>query len=86
MYLLPSYKCIYNENENTIIIQKFCPFVLEHVVWECVVEKCVVYDAHLTTAPQHILIQHDRLPQHLVCKYELNYEYCNITIARNNAP
>jgi len=26
------------------------------------------------------------LPQHLVCKYELNYEYCNITLARNKAP
>jgi len=26
------------------------------------------------------------LPQHLVCKYELNCEYCNITLARNKAP
>ena len=26
------------------------------------------------------------LPQHLVCKYELNYEYCNIILARNKAP
>ena len=25
------------------------------------------------------------LPQHLVCKYELNCEYCNITLARNKA-
>ena len=33
------------------------------------------YDAHLTTAPQH-----------LVCKYELNCEYHNITLARNKAP
>jgi len=30
--------------------------------------------------------QHDMLPQHLVCKYELNYEYCNITLAGNKAP
>ena len=30
--------------------------------------------------------QHDMLPQHLVCKYELNREYCNITLARNKAP
>ena len=30
--------------------------------------------------------QHDMLPQHLVCKYELNFEYCNITLARNKAP
>ena len=36
------------------------------------------YDAHLATAPQHIPTQHDMLPQHLVCKYELNCEYCNI--------
>ena len=26
------------------------------------------------------------LPQHLVCKYELNCEYCNTTLARNKAP
>ena len=26
------------------------------------------------------------LPQHLVCKYELNCEYCTITLARNKAP
>jgi len=30
--------------------------------------------------------QHDMLPQHLVCKYELNCKYCNITLARNKAP
>ena len=44
------------------------------------------YDAHLATAPQHIPTQHDMLPQHLVCKYELKCEYCNITLARNKAP
>ena len=37
------------------------------------------YDAHLATAPQHVPTQHDMLPQQLVCKYELNCEYCNIT-------
>jgi len=26
------------------------------------------------------------LPQHLVCTYELNCEYCNITLARNKVP
>jgi len=26
------------------------------------------------------------LPQHLVCKYELNCEYCNIPLAKNKAP
>ena len=46
-----------------------------HVVWECV-----------ATAPQHIPTQHDMLPQHLVCKYELNCEYCNITLAGTNLP
>ena len=30
--------------------------------------------------------EHDLLPQHLVCKYELNCEYSNITLARNKAP
>ena len=44
------------------------------------------YDAHLATAPQHIPTQHDMLSQHLVCKYELNCEYCNITLTRNKAP
>ena len=47
---------------------------------------CVVYDSHLATAPQHIPTQQDMLPQHLVCKYELNCEYCNINLARNKAP
>jgi len=32
------------------------------------VARCVSYDAHLATAPQHIPTQHDILPQHLVCK------------------
>ena len=50
------------------------------------VARCASYDTHLATAPQHIPTQHDMLPQHLVCKYELNCEYCNITLARNKAP
>jgi len=49
------------------------------------VARCALYDTHLATAPQHIPTQHDMLPQHLVCKYELNCEYCNITLARNKA-
>ena len=44
------------------------------------------YDAHLATAPQHIPTQHDMLPQHLVCKYELNCEYCIITLTKKKAP
>jgi len=58
----------------------------------------LTYDAHLADwyvpsirltpnqllSPQHIPTQHDMLPQHLVCKNELNCEYYNITLARNN--
>ena len=33
---------------------------------------------------KHFPTQHDMLPQHLVRKNELNCEYCNITLARNN--
>jgi len=46
----------------------------------------IIYDPRVATASQHIPTQHDMLPQHLVCKYELNCEYCNITLARNKAP
>ena len=42
--------------------------------------------AHLATAPQHIPTQHDMLPQHLVCKYELNCEYCNIAYQGTKFP
>ena len=42
------------------------------------------YDAHLATASQHNMICCHN--QHLVCKYELNCEYCNITLSRNKAP
>ena len=44
----------------------------------CVVEQW--HCSHCSTT------QHDMLPQHLVCKYELNCEYCNITLGRNKAP
>ena len=49
----------------------------------CVVSHYSAYEAHWATAPQHIPTQHDMLPQHLICKYQLNCEYCNITLARN---
>jgi len=59
----------------------------QHIMLCCgAVARCASYDAHLATAPQHIPTQRDMLPQHLVCKYELNCEYCNITLARNKAP
>jgi hypothetical protein len=50
------------------------------------VSQYSAYEAHLATAPQHIPTQRDMLPQQLDCKYELNCEYCNITLARNKAP
>ena len=50
------------------------------------VARCASYDVHLATAPQHIPTQHDMLPQHLVCKYELNCEYCNINLAGTKLP
>jgi len=50
------------------------------------VARCASYDANLATAPQHIPTQHDMLSQQLLCKYELNCEYCNIILARNKAP
>jgi len=72
---------LYYSIHNSIRICKRGVVTAYHVVWEC-----VVYDAHLATAPKHIPTQHDMLSQHLVCKYELNFEYCNITLARNKIP
>jgi len=43
-----------------------------------ITRKCTYIKFHIT--------QHDMLPQHLVCKYELNCEYCNINLAGNKAP
>ena len=68
-----------------IIIRELCSLLkLYYSIHN--VARCASYDTHLATAPQHIPTQHDMLPQHLVCKYELNCEYCNITLARNKAP
>jgi len=46
-----------------------------HCVWECVVEQWLGVRRMLSDKRQHIPTQHDTLPQHLVCKYELNCEY-----------
>jgi len=73
--LLESYYSIH----NTIRICKRGVVAAYHVA------RCASYDAHLATAAQHIPTQHDMLPQHLVCKYELYCEYCNMTLARNKA-
>jgi len=75
---------IYQPTNANIISHKT---LLKHFKTLCgAVARCASYDAHLATAPQHIPTQHDMLPQDLVCKYELNCEYCNITLARNKAP
>jgi len=75
---------LYYSINNSIRICKRDVVAAYHVVWECVVEQWLgvrrMHDAHLATAP------HDMLPQNLVCKYELNCEYCNKTLARNKAP
>jgi len=53
-----------------------------HVLWECAVEQWL---GVRRTAPQHIPTKRDVLPQDLICKYELNCEYCHITLAWNKA-
>jgi len=55
----------------------------QHIICFGAVARCASYEAHLATAPQYIPTQHDMLPQYLVCKYQLNCEYYNITLARN---
>jgi len=71
-----------------IIIRELCSLLkLYYSIHNCrAVARCVSYDAHLATAPQHIPTQHDMLPQQLVCKYELNCEYCSSILARNKVP
>ena len=45
-----------------------------HVVWECVVEQWLRVRRMLSNK------------RHFVCKYILDCEYCNITLAKNKAP
>jgi hypothetical protein len=50
--------------------------------WHVMMCRNVLWREQLASqllSPQHIPTQHDMLPQHLICKYELNCEYCNIT-------
>jgi len=65
---------LYYSIHNSIRICKRDVVAAYHVVWECVVEQWLG------------VRRNTLLPQHLVCKYELNCEYCNITLARNKAP
>ena len=74
-------KLLYYSIYNSIRICKRDVVAAYHAVWERVVEQWLG-----VRRIQHIPTQHDMLPQHLVCKYELNCEYCNITLARNKAP
>jgi len=67
-------------NERLVMLISCCVGMCCGAVARC------AYEAYLATAPQHIPTQHDMLPQHLVCKYQMNCEYCNITVARNKAP
>ena len=85
---------LYSTSRNKQVFQSLCTpskksfskyFYFLYVPFK-VSSQISSYDAHLATAPQHIPTQHDMLPQHLLCKYELNCEYCNITLARNKAP
>ena len=73
---------LYYSIHNSIRICKRVVVAAYHVVWECVVEQWLGLrrTTHTSTT------QHDMLSQQLVCKYELNCEYCNITLARNKAP
>ena len=75
---------------NSIGICKRGVVAAYHVVYECVVEQWLGVRLRRTPSQllslQHIHTQHDMLPQHLVCKYQLNCEYCNINLARNKAP
>ena len=77
-----------------IIIRELCSLLklcysIHNSIGICkrgVVAEYHVVEQWIATAPQHIPTQHDMLPQHLVFKYQLNCEYCNITLARNKAP
>ena len=76
-------KIIFRYSQFNFYLQTRCCGSISCCVGMCcgAVARCASH-----TAPQHIPSQHDMLPQHLVCKYELNCEYCNITLARNKAP
>ena len=84
---------LYYGIHNSIRIFKGGVVAAYHVVWEYVVEQWLgvrrmVSNKRRTLATasvRHLPTQHDMLPQHIVCKYELNCEYRNITLARNKA-
>jgi len=67
-----------------IIIRKLCSLLKIYYSIHNSIRIC----KRGVVAAYHVVweCQHDMLPQHLVCKYELNCEYCNITLAMNKAP
>ena len=83
---------LYYSIHNSIRICKRGVVAAYHVVWECVVEQWLgvrrmLLLLSIRCTPSHCsTTQHDMLQQHLVCKYELNCEYCNKILARNKAP
>jgi len=65
---------LYYGIHNSIRICKRCVVAAYHVVWECVAGQWLGV-RRMRRIPSHCsTTQHDMLPQHLVCKYELNYE------------
>ena len=89
---------LYYSIHNSFRICKRGVVAAYHVVWECVVEQWLGVRRMLSNKRLALLLsirrtpshcsttQHDMLPHHLVCKYELDCEYCNITLARKKAP
>ena len=69
-----------NRNKNNTEIRVYKkPTRTDNTIHHCVFTHIPVLTIHLVS-----MIYLDMLPQHLVCKNELNCEYCNITLARNN--
>jgi len=58
--------------------------MLEHMLLHTCCSRSIRRTPSQLLSLQHIPTQHDMLPQHLVCKDELSFECCNITLARNN--
>ena len=65
---------LYYSIRNSIRICKRGVVAAYHVVWECVVEQWLRVRRMLSNK------------RHFVCKYILDCEYCNITLAKNKAP
>jgi len=81
--LFPAKVILQYSQFNSYLQTRCCGSISCCVGMRCgAVARFASYDAHLANCST---TQHDMLPRHLVCKYELNCEYCNITLARNKA-